>query len=118
MIHRIAIAAIMALPTVALADGFSFADLGDAGTEAQCIDAAEAMFVEFGNRYLEGDPKISKGTWTISLFDITDEAFDSLVTCTFGPEDNRATLVVVSDDNSDEALRDEIRDVLKAIWEE
>ena len=118
MIQRLAFAAALALPTAALADGFSFADLGDAGTEAECVAAAEAMYTEFGNRYLDGEPNMATGTWTVSLFDITNEAYDSIVTCTFGPVDNRATLVVSSDDNSDEALRDEIRDVLKAIWEE
>ena len=113
----IAAGAIAAAPLAASAEGWTTEDLGSIATEAECVAAAGDMFETFGDR--EGYHSTATGGWTVAGYDLTEDDYDGLVTCAYGPDgQTRATLVVYSVGNADQDERRRIAATLKEIWNE
>lgn len=113
-------AACLLAPTLASAEGFSTADLGSTNTEAQCMDRAFRVFQDYQGEV--GAGSIDRGNWTSALYDITTDDYDAIITCAYGPDINgvettRGTLVVYSNDGTDDAKRRRMAERMKQIWE-
>ena len=110
-------AASLAMPLAAAAEGWTTEDLGNATTEAACVAQAADMFDTFGDRY--SYHSTATGGWTVAGYDLTEDDYDGLVTCAYGPDgQTRATLVVYSVGDADQERRREIAALLKEIWKE
>lgn len=108
--------ALIGLPFMAVAEGFTTEDLGSIATEEACMERATYVFWEAAT--LVDINRIVPTDWTVSAFDISSEEYDAQITCAFGPNDEtRATLVVYSAAGSDDELRQEIAAQLKSIWQ-
>ena len=113
----LAAGALVAAPLAASAEGWTTEDLGNIATEAGCVAAAGDMFETFGDRH--GYHSTATGGWTVAGYDLTEDDYDGLVTCSYGPDgETRATLVVYSVGNADQDRRREIATMLKDIWNE
>ena len=97
------------------AKGFSTEDLGSASTDATCVSRARQTFSAYRREVRAG--QIASGRWSAALYNIHNHLYNAIITCNYGPRNQtRATLVVYSGVNSDNALRRAIADRITRLW--
>lgn len=119
MKHCLATTALCLLLTAgtASAEGWTIKDLGSVATEAGCVDLGYDAFDRYRSRRSVGD--LQRTEWVVYAYDITDDAYDAVITCSFGPNDTtRATLAVYASDAGDEEERRSIADRVERYWEQ
>ena len=101
----------------ASAEGWTIKDLGSTSTEAACVDLAWDVYARYRGARSLGD--LQKSEWVVYGYDLSHDDYDSIVTCSFGPDDTtRATLAVYSAANADGEKRRDIADRLERYWDQ
>lgn len=109
----------MVLPLAAQAEGFSTADLGSTKDDPECLERSHLMFDKLSQTHQMGQVLTGVSNWSVIAFDITNEDYDAIVTCAYGPEGaTRATLILYSNENTDHDFRDELARQMNEIWDQ
>ncbi len=100
-----------------LAEGWSIKDLGSQPSEAGCVDLAWKTFAYYRSARELGD--LQKAGWMVYAYDLDGEAYDAVITCSYGPEDTtRATLAVYASDMGGGTERRDIAERIEQYWEQ
>ena len=104
------------VPASVYARGFSISDFGSVSTERQCVLKGESMFNRYKLEYDGGE--VNRSKWAVFAYQLSDQNFDAVITCNYGPDEKtRATLVVHSGEGAENDVRVTVANRLRDIWE-